>query len=369
MVRTLTEQLEHVFEAGVNPDHAESFIRKLNQADPLSTRVLLRFKGYPYINQGVGWRIGNALRPYSGGVEAVVPPFGKDDWFRTFTRSGLGDALAAHASAIRSEGCDITEEVSKFYQERATRQDQNAVFFGALHRGISVNPEREDLFREAILGALRCVNVRPSWFGREHLGDVIKLGFEAIQNIYDHAKKKPLPEGTKIVSYCLLGYYKTIAGHPDPTGLLRGYAKRLEKATRRNRTDFVQLCINDDGVGIAARQAQSFSVYHGPKEVEENVVREALTADSSVKLVAQDCRIRGSAGHGYTYINSSLKALRAFGVLRTGRLLAAFDGSQEESRGFRLSPTELGRMPGTTLDMLIPIPNDSDIQPSLFPDP
>src|SRR5690349_17132391 len=104
MVRTLTEQLEQVFESGVNPDHAESFITKLDRGNPLSTRVLLRFEGYPYINAGVGWRVGNALRPYSGGVEAIVPPFGMGDWFRTFTRSGLGDALAAHASVIRSEG-------------------------------------------------------------------------------------------------------------------------------------------------------------------------------------------------------------------------------------------------------------------------
>jgi hypothetical protein len=54
--------------------------------------------------------------------------------------------------------------------------------------------------------------------------------------------------------------------------------------------------------------------------------------------------------------------------LRTGRLLAAFDGSQEESQGFQLSTTELGRMPGTTLDVLIPIPSDSAVQRSLFPD-
>src|SRR5262249_13980670 len=125
MVRTLTEQLEHVFESGINPDHAESFIQKLGKADPLSTRVLLRFEGYPYVSPGVGWRLGNALRPYADGLEAIVPPFGKGDWFRTFTRSGLGDAIAAHAVAIRSEGEEITERVKKFYQANATRYDQN----------------------------------------------------------------------------------------------------------------------------------------------------------------------------------------------------------------------------------------------------
>jgi len=369
MERTLAEPITLNFRGGISPDRAEQVITILGEEETPSRRVSLRFEGYPYVNPGVGWRIGNALRPYSGVVDALVPPFAKGDWFRTFTRSGLGDAIAAHARVIRSEGEEITEEVRKFYHTKATRQDQNAVFFGELHRGMSVNPEREDLFREAILGALRSVNVRPSYFGREPLADVIKLSFEAIQNVYDHARKKPLPEKTRIISYCLLSYYKSLAGHPDPTGHLRGYLKRLGAVTKRGRTDFIQVCVNDDGVGIAARQAQDPTIYEGAKDKEEAALREALIAHSSVKLVAQDCRIRGSAGHGYTYINSSLNTLRAFAVLRTGRLLAVFDGSDRDSCGFRLSPAELGRMPGTTLDVLIPIPNGPDTQPTLFPDP
>jgi hypothetical protein len=371
MVRTLTGQLEHTFEPGVNPEHAENFIRKLDHADPLSTKVLLRFEGYPYINPGVGWRVGNALRRFSsdGVLQVVVPPFGKGDWFRTFTRSGLGDAIATHASVIQSEGREITEEVKEFYQTRATRQDQNAVFFGELHRGASVNPEKENLFREVVLGALRHVNVKPSFFGRDYLPDVIKLSFEAIQNVYDHARRKPLPEGTKVVSYFLLGYYKSITGHPDPTGLLRGYVERLATTTKRVRTDYIQVCVNDDGVGIAARQSQDLGIYQGPREAEEIAVREAFTEHSSVKLVTQDCRIRGTPGQGYTYINASLKALKAFAVLRTGRLLAAFDGSEEGTKGFSLAEKELGYMPGTTLDVLIPILKDPEVQPTLFPDP
>ena len=295
MERTLAETLLIEFGSGINPDHAETVIKNLDEESP-ARKVLLQFSGYPYVNPGAGWRIGNALRRYAGGLlEAVVPPFGKDDWFRAFTRSGLGDAIAAHAIAVHSEGDDITDEVRKFYQRNSSRHDQNAVFFGELHRGLSVNPEREDMFRDAFLAALRYTNVRPSYFDRERLQDVIKLAFEAIQNVYDHARRKPLPDEARIVSYFLLGYYKTVAGHPDPTGLLRGYLERLSTSTSRRRTDFIQVCVNDDGVGIAARQAQDLSIYWGAKDAEEKAVREALAPRSSVKLRSQDTRVRGCA--------------------------------------------------------------------------
>ena len=104
------------------------------------------------------------------------------------------------------------------------------------------------------------------------------------------------------------------------------------------------------------------------KEAEENAVRDALTARSSVKLRAHDARVRGTPGQGYTYIDSSLRALRALAVLRTGRLLAVLDGTDDACEGFKLVPGELGYMPGTTLDVLIPILKEGDSQPSLFPD-
>jgi hypothetical protein len=368
MVHTLTERLEHKFESGLNADHAESFIKDLNRENQLSKKVIIRFEGYPYINPGVGWRIGNALRPYSGALEAVVPPFAQGDWFRTFTRSALGDAIAAHASSVHAEGEDITEKVKTFYHDHATRHDQNGVFFGELHRGVSINPEREDLFREAFVRSLRKVNVSPANFDWDRLQDVVKLAFEAIQNVYDHAQRKPLANNSQIVSYFLLSYYKSISGHADPTGLMHGYVARLKSLISRRRADFLQICVNDDGVGIAARQTQNLQIYHGEIEDEEKAVRDALRTRSSVKLRTQDSVVRGTPGEGYTYIDHSLRALRAFAVLRTGRLLAAFDGTSESRQSFELIRGDLGYMPGTALDVLVPIPKEGDGQPSLFPD-
>jgi len=372
MTQIETEPLLLEFRGGINPEHAEELIGVLGEQQAPSQRVVLHFHGYPYVNAGVGWRIGNSLRRYAGGLlEVVAPPFlaGQGEWFRAFTRSCLGDAIATYAGRIVCGGSDETTKVREYYADKVVRKSQNAVVLGELHRGSSVNPEREDLFRDEFLRCLPLVNARPSDFDGPRLRDVIKLAFEAIQNVYDHATRKPLPGATKTLSYLLLGFYKSIGqNHPDPAGCFKTYIARLPSVANRKRTDFIQVCVNDDGAGIAARQAQDASIYWSARADEEEAFRDALRARSSVKLRAHDSRVRGTPGQGYTYIDSSLRALRAFAVLRTGRLMAVFDGTDDGSDGFALLPGELGYMPGTTLDVLIPILKDGDGQRSLFPD-
>lgn len=367
----MSEPIQHEFRSGINPDHAETFVKRLSQRDTDNQHVVVRFEGYPYVNAGVGWRIGNALRRYAGDrLEIHIPPFngGKGEWFRSFTRSCLGDAFAAHAGRIFCGDLDVTEEVRSYYVEWSCRKSQNAVVTGSLDSGINVDPEREDRFRDEFLRSLRQVNVRPNNFERDRLQDVIKLVFEAIQNVYDHATRKPLIENTRVVSYCLIGYYKSIGNHPDPAGKLRGYLEHLDKIEPRRRADFIEVCVNDDGVGIAARQSQDPAIYWGAIEDEEAALSQAIAARSSVKLRANDTRVRGVPGQGYTYIESSLRALRAFAILRSGRLLAVLDGTNNNDTGFSLMQLDLGYMPGTTLDVLIPILKDADGQLTLFPE-
>ncbi len=368
MERTLTKRAVVSLAGEVTPARAEEVIAQLAEAEE-GTPVSLRISGYPYMTPGAGWRIGNALRRFSGeGLEAMVPPFGEGNWFRTFTRSGLGYALAAHAGRILADGADITTKVQGFYNTKETRADQNAVVFSGIHKGLSVNPDREDLFRDAFLASLKKVNVRPTNFDPERLQDIIKLAFEGIQNAYDHAARSPLPYGSTVVSYFLLSYYKSVSGQPDPTARLGGYESRLVALTARKRTDYVQVCVNDDGVGIAARQSQDVTIYRGKLEAEQTALRDALRTNSSIKLRVQDCRVRGFSGFGYTYIESCLRALRALAVLRTGRMLAFLDGTDESRKGFDLVAGGLGYMPGTALDVLIPILKEGDGQPTLFSD-
>lgn len=372
MGHTLTEPISFDFKTGISPVKAERVIAALGAEEQPSRSVVLNFKDYPYVNTGVAWRIGNAIRRYSGQqLEVVVPQFGDGQgrWFRSFTKTGLGDAIATHAGKILSVGEDITAQVRAYYAEKLVRKSNNSVFWGGLHQAVTINPEREDLFRDEFIASLKYVNVKPTHFDRDRLQDLIKLSFEAIQNVYDHARRKPLPEGTRVVSYALLDYFKLIEdNHPDPDGRLRTYLTRLPALTSRVRKDFIEICVNDDGVGIAARHSQDPSIYWGPAARETEIVLNALSAHSSVKLRAQDSRVRGTPGQGYTYIDSCLRAILAFAILRTGRLLAVFDGTADASSGFSLVPGDLGYMPGTTLNILIPILKDGDGLPSLFAD-
>src|SRR5256885_1176840 len=84
----------------VTPRTAEDVVVRLAEVET-GSQLTVRFPGYPDVAPGAGWRIGNALRRFSGApLTAHVPPFGEEEWFRAFTRSGLGYALGSHAGRI-----------------------------------------------------------------------------------------------------------------------------------------------------------------------------------------------------------------------------------------------------------------------------
>jgi hypothetical protein len=366
----MSEPLAFEFGPGISPEHAEQFVSDLGKVRNVSQRVTVVFNDYSYFNPGVGWRLGNAMRRFSGSLlEVVVPPFldGHGDWFRVFTRSCLGDAIAKHAGRVMSSGVDITGIIRDYYAKHSVRESQNSVVIGSLHEGVNIDPDREDLFRKQFLKSLRYVNVKPSCFNQDRLHDLLKLVFEAVQNVYDHSKRKPLPEHTPLLSYMQLSYYKSISkNHSDSTGKIKSYVERLNCSSPNLGGGFVQICINDDGVGIAGRQAQDLDIYWGSVATETTAIYEALTSRSSVKLRAQDSRVRGTPGQGYTYIDTAIRSLRAFSTLRTGRTMAILDGTDNNAAGFELLAGEFGYMPGTSLDVLIPIPGDPQLM--LFPD-
>jgi hypothetical protein len=249
-------------------------------------------------------------------------------------------------------GVDVTAEVRRCFDGKGRMAGPHAVIFTDLHRGLSMSPEREDRFRETFIDALGRLGLPPSRFERGRLQDVIKLSFEAVQNVYDHAGRKPLPERTRISCYFLLAKGPRSAAWSRLLGVAGGHEGG--SAELGDGREFLQVCVSDDGVGIAARQSQDPLIYQKPRGDEELAVMEALSARSSVKYKTHDSPIRGTTGQGFGYIDSLLGALGAFAVLRTGRLLAEFDGTRQGR--FALAAQDLGHMAGTTLDALVPIP-------------
>ena len=126
---------------------------------------------------------------------------------------------------------------------------------------------------------------------------------------------------------------------------------------------------NDDGVGIAARQAQDVDSSAGEIEEELAAFGKALESGSSIKLTTNDAPVRGNPGYGYTHITGALRSLKAFASLRTGRIAASFDGlaasdaAEPREAAFDVSSVAQWSGPGTALEVFVPVVHS---QPSLF---
>lgn len=80
---------------------------------------------------------------------------------------------------------------------------------------------------------------------------------------------------------------------------------------------------------------------------------DALQSSGTVKLRALDTQLRGDPGHGTTIMLEQLRSLKAYAALRTGRRLVEFDPWRHE--GFEVNDAELGWLPGTAVQVLLPV--------------
>jgi hypothetical protein len=196
--------------------------------------------------------------------------------------------------------------------------------------------------------------------------------FEAAQNIVDHASRKPMAPGKKILSYLSLRYYKG-SDRPDE-GVFARYLRHVEeKLGPRSDIRFIEIVVNDDGVGIPARESQSLDIYRGPEAAENEALSNALK-HSKLKLRAKDSQVRGGiTGQGYKRIRDGLRQLGAFASLRTGRCLVSFNGLSPIQTEFQMMPGPFGQsfavMPGTALQIVVPfrpVAGDEVAQQPLF---
>jgi hypothetical protein len=351
---------------------AEDAISKFS-AESVSTRsVAFDFSKCRNVDIGGGYRIGNLFRRLAQhGAVTVLLPEGSylgstisSQFFLAFTRSGLGPALARYANTIMVGSLDVTEGLKHYYSESLTVPGQNSIYVDGLHTG-AIDVDDEPSFGRLLSSLLSKVNLRVASIRKDSLTEVVALCFEAVQNVSDHAARKPLPAGASIFSYLALRYYKGTASSSQ--GAFSGYLKRLIRGHYEGKEPYwLEIVVNDDGNGIAARQTLDEDIFWKRLEEEEQALVHALTK-GSVKLQARDAKIRGGlVGEGYPRIRTALRELKAFASLRSGRCFASFDGTVTHEDKFRLNRGEyglpLGVMPGTTLQIVIPLPIDTDKQ-------
>lgn len=352
------QRVEFTFRPTIAVHEVEELLARHEPRDDDGRSWSLDFAAVGHVQPGAGYRLGNALQRWSRGeVLARVPDPGdfSGRWFQTFTRSGIGLALARHATQILTADADITERVRAYYAEKGAVSSTNY----AVHTEIEDGDVTSDIdrFAATFLRLGRFVRLDSSLLSQEERRALVTLAFEAGTNIVDHAYKNPWEYAGATLSYLSLRYYETMRAQAGETGLAEYLARVGQALERANEgtLGWVEIVVCDDGVGIAARQSRNLDIAREPIQAERTALHQALTARQSIKLVTRDAVTIGEPGFGYTLIADALTQLKGHAVLRTGRLLAELDGTQPNAPGFVLHEEPLGWLPGTALHIVLPL--------------
>jgi hypothetical protein len=354
--------MDIAFKTHINPMHAEAALAQLGGEPEPKDSVTIDLSQCEFIDPSAGWRLANGLRRHAsrGLLDVILPDrtqIAGEHWFKSFTRTGLGYAIAFHCNRVRSAlGEDITAEIKEYYMRVEGKPAATHILISGIRDKRPFNVDDFPQFNSKFCGLLS--KLRAQTPKSDSLHALSTFVFEAIQNIYDHSHAKPLPPKTPVFDYLCVNYYKNIRNPPDVGRHLATYLKRLnDTLPQERRAGFMEVVVNDDGVGVAARQSQSPDIYWraGRSDEREALIR-ALAKGGSIKFITQDCPIRYDPGLGTYKIIDALRKLSAFAFIRTGRLLAYFDGGSNSQEAFDIvGEDELGYMPGTALEVIIPI--------------
>ena len=358
-----------VLNSVVTLDDAERIVRLIGVGSEFIKPLELDLTNAKTSEIGAGTRIGNALRRYHSNLTVRIPPANGttisnyiDDHWHLLETSHLGLAVAAHAHRVEAGTDDITRAFREHFSPEKPRISHTLVVVPGLHLPGTPTPEERDSFATYLISLLNKLRVPAARFDGEALDQLIELTREAVLNIRDHSTKTPLAADTAIQSYLSLSYHPPldrVSGAVEP---LRYYIRNLKrKFTRQQVTGFLEIAINDDGVGVAARQSQREAIYWAAAPTEELALLAALQRGGSVKPIAKDAIARGDPGYGFSVIAQSLRRLNGFASMRTGKYLVVCDGTRYDpmAEGFKVASgrtsSQLGYLPGTLIQALVPV--------------
>lgn len=137
-----------------------------------------------------------------------------------------------------------------------------------------------------------------------------------------------------------------VSGQPSAPYFSRLFSEGGPLSTEKTLA-ILATTIADSGSGIAAKLAGSEEVYDGPIELEQELLRRALTDRTATS-------VRGglvSRGSGLPNVLEAVRALSGLFILRTGRSVAVYDGSVENGRWEWSSSSSLA---GTSVSLFVP---------------
>ncbi len=356
---TTLQRLDHAFGQSIAVDEIETLLLRCTPDQDPERSWSINLSAVRNVQPGAGYRLGNALRRWAAAELLVVVPSPNDfsgTWFQTFTRSGIGLALARHATQVLADGIDITEQIRAYYAEKG---DTSSTNYGVRTRlqTSALTPDI-DRFAAEFVRLARNVQFDVGSLQLSERRALVALVFEAVLNVVNHAYEEPWTEPEPGLSYLSVRHYEKLSAKRGEESGLHDYISRAKDAADADQQDirgWIELVVCDDGVGIAARQSRNADVYVESADVERDALVKALRANESIKLQTRDAVTVGEPGYGYTIIIDALSRLGAHAALRTGRCLAELDGTLDRADGFRLRDRTLGWMPGTALHVVLPI--------------
>lgn len=348
----------------ITPSDAETILEIISRDRNCERRVILNFSKVTYISSFAASRIGNALTSHVRMRHITVEVskemiLGGSDWFRTFTLTGLGDSLVHSNATFRTSNENVSDQVRDYYVKRKERIGNTEFSITDITAPGSIEVDDYDLFAESFTGRLRQLDVMNREIYEDRRSAMNAFAFEALQNIYDHAGRHPLPLGANIFSAFRITYHQALYDQKDDIEHLENYLKRIDttcKQANRATPSFLKVTIIDGGVGIAARQCGTFDIYaEGQFKHEHAAFKDVFTNRLSSKLRWGDSVIRGKPGYGFVNMLHGLQRAQAFAILRTGRCAAVFAWEGQVRPGFVILPDIFSFMPGTAYEIIVPL--------------
>ena len=312
---------------------------------------------------GAGERLAHALRRFqSCRLDVIVPgrqhvlAYRRPAWDLLFD-CGLGNSVATYATSIDANGVNVAADFRDFHRNHGSPDGRSSIVVVEPQDGTQLNIENLDAFRIDFYSLLSTLGVSFNSSQGDRLTSLVELVREAILNISDHATRAPFPPGQRSIARFSLSRVVDFRHLAGGSGLVVQFAKRV--AISDANAKYLRIVVSDDGVGIAARTAQSNEIYWGPIEHEVQATVRAFEHGFSIKPFSFDAMLRGDPGFGFSIM--SLRALRAFASIRTGRTLAFCDGTSNGpfSTYFRTAKgaaaPSSSYLPGTLIEALIPI--------------
>lgn len=362
------------------PEYAENIAASLISKATPGGHIRIDFSRTRDFQPAAVPRLGNALRHISSKgtkITVVVPSSrGSDEpQLDGLLESGIGKQVAVHASVIRTRHHQIKRAFKKALKSSGPERDRLRV-------------EHLPQWDAAASRSIGEVTAAISDFCKEHFEssggetDVVegvsRLVAESVWNVIDHSARDPLDSNQQVSSWLSLSQVADRELSLIAAGFVNEDPATRYFATMRTweplPSHFLQIMINDDGVGIAARQRLTAEIYTKSSTAEREALAEALEAGGSVKLRARDCYVDKQPGYGSTHVANAIVALYGYASIRSGRLLAYLDGSsaeKHESDEFVLEPSDRSYLPGTTIHIVVPIgipvrKTQADTQTRLF---